>query len=65
MPIKSRHSFAAPFISRMTAVKGQTRMLVVPAEHIEDPLPKIGYVEVGVGHSGIGWLFTGHQLALD
>ena len=65
MPIKSRRSFATPFISRMTAVKGQTRMLVVPAEHVEDPLPKIRYVKVGVVSSGIGCLFARHNATLN
>lgn len=65
MPIKSRHSFAAPFISRMAAVKGQTRMLVVPAEHIKDPLPKIRYVKVGVISSSVGRLFARHNPALN
>lgn len=64
MPIKSRHSFAAPFISRMVAIKGQARVLVVAAEHIEDPLPKIGYVEIC--KMIIDWrLIAGHQPALD
>lgn len=65
MPIKSTHSFAAPFIPPMAAVKGQTRMLVVPAEHIENPLPKIRYVKVGVISSGVGRLFARHNPALN
>ena len=65
MPIKSMHSFAAPFISRMAAVNGQTRMLVVPTEHIEDPPPKIRYVKVGVVSSGVGSLLARHNPELN
>lgn len=65
MPIKSTHSFASPFISRMAAVKGQTRVFMIPAEHIEDPPPKIRYVKVGVVSSGDTLLFARHNPALD
>lgn len=59
------HSFATPFISRMAAVNGQTRMLVVPTEHIEDSPPKIRYVKVGIASSGDGSLLARHNPALN
>jgi len=49
----------------MAAIKSQTRMLVVPAEHIEDPLPKIRYVKVGIVSSSVGSLFARHNPALN
>ena len=49
----------------MTVPKCQTRVLVVSTEHIEDPLPKISYVKVGVVSSGGGCLFARHNPALN